>query len=153
MALKNRVNFGNILFPTDFSGASALAAGYALSLARQNRARLYCMHVMDTSNEAAGFYVPHLSFENLDEEMLVGAEEMLHKFAQKHLKGYKNVELRVTSGEPYREIVKAVKALKIDLCVMGTYGKAGLERLFIGSTTERVTRRAACPVLVIPPPR
>lgn len=151
MAGRNAGRFENILLPTDFSSASVCAAAYALSVARQNSARLYVLHVMDVSSDAAGFYVPHISYENLDEEMLLAAEEILHKFGARNLKGYKNIELRVVAGEPYQEILKTIKRLKIDLCVLGTYGKTGIERFFVGSTTERVMRKAACPVLIIPP--
>jgi len=145
--------FENILLPTDFSGASKDAAVYALKIARQHKAKLYLLHVMDVSSDAAGFYVPHQSYENLDEEMVVAAEAMLNNFASKNIKGYKNIELRVVSGEPYKEIIKSIKALKIDLCVMGTFGKAAIERFFVGSTPERVMRKALCPVLIIPPVR
>lgn len=143
--------FENVLLPTDFSDASRDAAVYALKLVRQHKAKLYLLHVMDISSDAAGFYVPHQSYENLDEEMLVAAEKMLYAFALKNIKGYKNYELRVVAGEPYKEIIKSIKFLKIDLCVMGTFGKAAIERFFVGSTTERVMRKALCPVLIIPP--
>jgi len=143
--------FENILLPTDFSNASVDAAVYALKIARQHKAKLYLLHVMDISTEAAGFYVPHQSFENLDDEMLIAAEKMLYEFAQKNIKGYRNYELRVVSGEPYKVIIKTIKSLNIDLCVMGTFGKVAIERLFVGSTTERVMRKALCPVLIIPP--
>lgn len=143
--------FEKILFPTDFSEASERAAGYALMLARQNKARLFVVHVVDTSVEAAGFYLPHLSFEGLDNEMRAGAVELLEKFTAKNLKGYNNIEGQVLSGEPYRELLKVMKSSGIDLVVMGSSGKARMDRVMFGSTTERVMRKAACPVLVIPP--
>lgn len=151
MADNGTVSIDNILLPTDFSEASIGAAAYALSMARQYKARLYCLHVVDVSADAAGFYVPHQSYENLDDEMLIAAEEMLHDFSLKNLKGHKNIELRVVSGDPYKEIVKSIKILKINMCVMGTFGKAAIERFFVGSTTERVMRKAVCPVLIVPP--
>lgn len=143
--------FEKILFTTDFSAASENAAEYALQLARQNRSRLYVLHVVDTSKEAAGFYLPHLSYEKLDAELKSAAEEMLKKFSAKVFKGFKNLELRVLKGEPYKEIIKLIKGNKIDIAVMGTFGKARIDRLLFGSTTERVVRSATCPVLVIPP--
>lgn len=151
MADNGTVSVNNILLPTDFSEASIGAAAYALSIARQYKAKLYCLHVVDISSDAAGFYVPHQSYENLDDEMLIAAEEMLHNFTVKNLKGYKNIELRVVAGDPHKQIIKSIKQLNIDMCVMGTFGKAALERFFVGSTTERVMRKAICPVLIIPP--
>ncbi len=150
-AKNNKRTISRILLPTDFTGASEAAAEYALMLARQNRARLYVLHVVDTSHEAAGFYLPHLSFEKLDKDLKTAASEMLDKFCSRMFKGYRNVERRVLAGEPYREILKVVKGGHVDLIVMGTLGKEGIDRFLFGSTTERVMRRAKCPVLVIPP--
>ncbi|MBI5642243.1 MAG: universal stress protein [Deltaproteobacteria bacterium] len=147
----NSKGFKKILFPTDFTDASVAAASYAMMLARQNKAKLYVLHVMDVSKEAAGFYLPHLSFERLDKEMRGVAGEMLKNFCAKQFKGFRNVEMHVLAGEPFKEILKVVKGSKIDLVVMGTFGKARVDRLLFGSTTERVVRRAECPVLVIPP--
>lgn len=153
MAIKNTLTFETILFPTDFSDASVQAAAYAFSLARSKRARLRVLHVLDTSNEASGFYVPHISYENLDKEMLASAREMLKRFCAKHFRGVKNLEQSVAAGMPHKEILKAIKSTGADIVIMGTFGKKGLERFLIGSTTERVMRNAGCPVLIIPPGR
>jgi nucleotide-binding universal stress UspA family protein len=151
MASEKGVRFQRILFPTDFTEASENAASYALSLARQHRARLHVLHVVDITGEAAGFYVPHQSFETLNEEMKAGAEDMIERFCARTFPGLRNIERRVLIGEPYKQIIKVVKGSRIDLVVMGTYGKSGIDRLLFGSTTERVLRKAGCPVLVIPP--
>lgn len=152
MPAKNKSrSFDRILFPTDFTDASRDAAAYALMLAKQNKSRLYILHVVDTSREAAGFYLPHLSFEKLDKEMRAGAAELLKKFCTTYFRGYRNIEQHVLAGEPYKEILKVVKGTKINVIVMGTFGKARIDRFLFGSTTERVMRRATCPVLVIPP--
>lgn len=145
------VIFESILFPTDLTDASDSAAAYALSVARKYKARLCVVHVVDTSSEAAGFYLPHLSYENLDKEMVAGAEEMLKKYCLKYFKGFKDYETKVLKGEPYKAIAKAVTANKIDLVVMGTHTKGGIDKFFFGSTTERVMRKVSCPVLVISP--
>lgn len=153
MARKESTKIQKILFPTDFSGASIHAASYALLLAKTYKARLYVLHVVDTSEEASGFYLPHLSYEKLDKELMESAGEMLAKFCSTRFKDYKNVEQRVLAGEPYKEILKVIKGIDIDVIVMGTFGKARIDRFFFGSTTERVMRKATCPVFVIPPPR
>lgn len=145
----NHRQFGTILFTTDFTEASVHAASFAVSLSRSYSAKLRVLHVVDTSEEAAGFYFPHLSYENLDAELKKTAAAMLKKFCEKNLNGVKGFETSVLSGEPYKEILKAAK--DADLIVMGTFGKAGLERILLGSTTERVMRKAKCPVLVVPP--
>lgn len=151
MALKDMVRFDTIILPTDFTLASERAAAYALSLARQHKARLIVAHVVDVKGEAAGFYLPHLSFEKLDEDLLDAAGEMLSKFRSKVIGRYKNTEERLLKGEPYSEILRLAGSCKSCLVVMGTFGKARVDRFFFGSTTERVVRRATCPVMVVPP--
>lgn len=153
MVRKENTNMRNILFPTDFSGASIHAASYALSLAKAYKAKLHVVHVVDTSDEASGFYLPHLSYEKLDKELRESALTMLEEFCSLRFKGYKNIECRLLAGVPYKEILKLVKNIEMDLVVMGTFGKAGIDRFFFGSTTERVMRKATCPVFVVPPPR
>ncbi len=146
---RNNKDFATILFTTDFTGASVNAASYAASLAKSYGAKLLVVHVVDTSEEAAGFYFPHLSYENLDLELKDTATAMLKKFCDKNFKGLKGLEMKVLSGEPYKEILKAASGA--DLIVMGTFGKAHLDRVLFGSTTERVMRKAKCPVMVVPP--
>lgn len=150
MAARNR-RFEKILFPTDFSESSSVAAEYARDLARLYKARLYVLHVVDISYEAAGFYIPHLSFEKLNKELRESAKEMLQKFVSKHFKGFKKIETHVLVGEPYVEILKVIKGSKIDLAILGPYGKTGIDRVLFGSTTEKVMKKATCPVLVVPP--
>lgn len=145
----NDREFKNILFTTDFTGASVNAAQYAASLARRYGASIQVLHVVDTSEEAAGFYLPHLSFEKLDADLNDAAGAMLKKFCDKNFKGIDDLKPTVLSGEPYKEILKA--AAGADVIVMGTFGKAHLDRVLFGSTTERVMRKSKCPVLVVPP--
>jgi nucleotide-binding universal stress UspA family protein len=145
----NHRQFETILFTTDFTDASVHAASFAISLARKYNAKLRVLHVVDTTEEAAGFYIPHLSYENLDAELEKTAAAILKKFCEKNLKGIEGYETGVLAGEPYKEILKAAK--DADLIVMGTFGKASLERILLGSTTERVMRKATCPVLIVPP--
>jgi nucleotide-binding universal stress UspA family protein len=146
-----KVNFKRILLPTDFTEASAYAASYALNMALQYKARLFVLHVVDLTEDAAGFYVPHVSFSNLDKELKDVGEVMLKKFCAKRFKGFNGLVTKVLVGEPYKEIVKSIKKDKIDVVVMGTFGKGGLDRFFFGSTTDRVLRKTDCPVLVVPP--
>jgi nucleotide-binding universal stress UspA family protein len=143
--------FERVLFTTDFSAVSEQAASFAHTMACQNRARLYVLHVIDTSGEPAGFYVPHVSFDKLDKEMVPAAQDMLKAFSARVLKGAKGIELRVLIGEPYKEIVKFINGQAIDVVVMGTGRRSGIDRFLFGSTTERVLRKADCPVLIIPP--
>jgi nucleotide-binding universal stress UspA family protein len=144
--------FKRILFPTDLTTPSEYVFSYVVSLVRRYRAKLYVVHVVDTAHEAAGFYVPHPSFEKLHGEMREGAGGALKKFCSRRLKDIKDCEMAVLEGEPHREIAKFIDEKNIDLVVMATFGRGRVDRFIFGSTTERVMRKARCPVLVIPPP-
>ncbi len=151
MANKKFDGYKKIIFTTDFSPASDEAFAYALSMARNYRAKLFILNVVDTSMDAAGFYLPHLSFDNLDKDMVYAATLLMEKSYKKHLKGFKKYEYVVQKGVAHKEITKFINKTKADLVVMSTYGHSGLDRLIFGSTTERVLKTASCPVLAIRP--
>jgi nucleotide-binding universal stress UspA family protein len=140
-----------ILFPTDLTDASFEAVGYAVLLAKQFKAKLHVIHVVNTKDEAAGFYMPHLSFDKLNKDMAIGAELMLKKFATKSLKSVASKKVSVLKGDPYKQIIKYAKDNGIDTIVMGALSKGRVDKFIFGSTTERVMRRSPCPVLIVPP--
>ena len=150
---KKATNYKKILFPTNITEASCGALKHAITLARQFKAQLYVVHVLNTKAEAKGFYVPHLSFEKLDAEMMQRAEEMLDKFTSKKAGTFKAYETTVLKGEPYKQILKFAKDKGMDMIVMRTFSRGSMDRFIFGSTTERVMRLAKCPVLIVPPSR
>src|SRR3990172_4026416 len=112
---KNSKSLKRILLPVDMTKASEDALCYAVMMARKCGARLYVLHVVTTKGEAAGSYLPHISFDALDLEMKEAAEVMLSKFASRLLKGVKNFELRLVEGTPYKEITKFAANSGIDM--------------------------------------
>ncbi|MFZ3072226.1 MAG: universal stress protein [Thermodesulfobacteriota bacterium] len=150
---KNSKSIRRILLPVDMTKASEDALSFAVMLSRKCSARLYVLHVVETKGEAAGSYLPHISFDELDLEMKEAAEAMLGKFASRLLRGVKNAELRLVEGVPYKEITKFAARSGIDMIVMGTFGGTRAARFVFGSTTEKVMRLSGCPVLIVPPER
>lgn len=142
-------SFERILFATDFSESSEHAFGYALDLASQFGARLTIMHVINEPVDLRGFYVPHVSFENLEREIQEGAEKMLAKFCATHLADFPRYETLIVTGIPYEEILKRAEQEKASLIVLGTQGRSGIDHLLFGSTAERVVRKAVCPVVTV----
>jgi nucleotide-binding universal stress UspA family protein len=138
-----------ILFATDFSENSEHAFDYAYSLATQFNAKLILMHVINEPVDLRGFYVPHISFENLEKEIAEGAEKMMEKFCQTRMKDYTKYEAVVVSGIPADEIVRKADIDNVSLVVLGTQGRTGLDHFLFGSTAERVVRRAKCPVMTV----
>jgi nucleotide-binding universal stress UspA family protein len=73
----------------------------------------------------------------------------MEKCCIEEIRGLKNVEKRVVQGIPWEEIIHFADEEKMDMIVMGTYGRIGLDRLLFGNTAERVVRRAPCPVMTV----
>ena len=141
--------FKTILFATDFSESSDHAFQYALSLARKFESRLGIIHVISEPVDLRGFYVPHISFDKLEEEIEQGALKMMEKFCRTHVQDYANVESFVVPGIPYDEIIKKAVEINADLIVVGTHGRTGLDHVLFGSTAEKVVRKSTIPVMTI----
>jgi len=141
--------FEKILTAIDFSESSDFAFEYALTLARQFQAELTVMHVINEPVDLRGFYVPHISFEQLEKEIEEGAEKMMEKFCQTKMGDFTRYTTAVVAGIPYEEILRKAEESGASLIVLGTHGRTGIDHLIFGSTAERVVRSAACPVLTI----
>ena len=142
-------SFQKILVATDFSDCSVEACAYALSLARKFDASLHVLHVINEPVDLRGFYVPHISFEQLEKEIADGAASMLATFCKDNLQEFSNYTTAVATGVPYEEITRIAQEQDTSLIVIGTHGRSGLDHLIFGSTAERVVRSAPCPVLTI----
>ena len=141
--------FEKILIAVDFSENSAYAFDYALTLAQQFGSHLSIMHVINEPVDLRGFYVPHISFEQLEKEIEAGATTMMEKFCRERLDNFSAYETSIVSGIPYEEILRKAKEIDASLIVLGTHGRTGIDHIIFGSTAERVVRAAACPVLTI----
>ena len=141
--------FEKILTAIDFSESSDFAFEYALTLAKQFQAELTIMHVINEPVDLRGFYVPHISFEQLEKEIEEGAEKMMEKFCQTKMGDFTRYTTAVVAGIPYEEILRKAAETGASLIVLGTHGRTGIDHLIFGSTAERVVRSATCPVLTI----
>jgi nucleotide-binding universal stress UspA family protein len=141
--------FEKILTAIDFSENSEHAFAYALTLAKQFQAELTIMHVINEPVDLRGFYVPHISFEQLEKEIEEGAQKMMENFCQTRMIDFSNYKTAIVTGIPYEEIIKKAEDTAASLIVLGTHGRTGLDHIIFGSTAERVVRSASCPVLTI----
>jgi nucleotide-binding universal stress UspA family protein len=140
------VNISRILCPVDFSTFSRHALDYAVGIARWYNAGITALHVIPPISAFApptgeGLYPP-LVFSPSD---LQQYRDELAAFAA--ASGVAALDTEVTEGSVAGEIVRFVKELPADLVVMGTHGRSGFERLMLGSVTEKLLRKAPCPVL------
>ncbi|PKL52370.1 MAG: universal stress protein [Nitrospira bacterium HGW-Nitrospira-1] len=142
-----------ILFATDFSEGSSNSLPYAVSIAKQYGAKLYFVHVIYDVVKASGWYVPHVSMDELYRNMEHDAKTQLEKSFIEEMGEYKDVEYIVLKGTPYEEISRFAEENKIDLIVIGTHGRKGLDRMLFGSTAGQVVRYAPCPVLTVRLPK
>lgn len=141
--------FNTILLATDFSENSEYAFEYALSMAKKYDALLALIHVINEPVDLRGFYVPHISFDTLEEEIEQGARKMMDRFCRTHLRDFQKYESFIVPGVPYDEIIKKANELPADLIIMGTHGRTGLDHVLFGSTAEKVVRKSTVPVLTV----
>jgi nucleotide-binding universal stress UspA family protein len=143
------MEFKSILFATDFSEGSDFAFQAAMSMARKFDSKLIVVHIINEPVDLRGFYVPHISFDKLEEEIEQGAEKLMEKFCREHMGDFSNYETYVLPGIPYDEIIKKAEEFNADLIVVGTHGRTGLDHVLFGSTAEKIVRKSPIPVMTI----
>ncbi len=138
-----------ILCPVDLSDVSRHTADHAVAVARRYAAAITALHVCYPVMIPAGDFavVGPLAMPAEDEVKKARTQvEALFEAA-----GGGIVDVLIETGQPAPRILAAADSLPADLIVMGTHGVGGFEHLVLGSVTEKVLRRATCPVLTIPP--
>lgn len=143
-----------ILVATDFSECSAAAFQMAKNLARRFKAKIIMLHVIN--QRVVERLADHLRVgaDSLVPEFRERAQLQLGEFLSRVKPGNLEVESMVAFGLPFQEIAVVARDLAVDLVVMGGYGRGGrgpIEKLFFGSTAEKVVRLLPCPVLCVPP--
>lgn len=134
-----------ILCPTDFSRFSDGALRYARALARWYGGTVVALHV----HPAREAIEPGAS-DALSPEGRERLRARLREFAQTPESSEVDVQVKLAEGNVLARILDAAAAPRADLIVMGTHGLSGIDRLLLGSMTEKVLRKAACPVLTVP---
>ncbi len=141
----------NILYPVDFTDGSEAAASFAADMTRKYGAKLYIIHVLHDIARITGWYVPHISTDEFYSELEKGAKQKLDGILLEELRGYPNIERDVLIGIPEEEIIRFAEANNVDLIIMGTHGRTGMDRVFYGSTADKVVKGAHCAVLTVRP--
>jgi len=145
------VRFQNILFPTDFSAVSVHALPYALSLAEIFRAQLHCVYVVDDANLYWTAFGPEaVPLGPPLEEFTTQAQLRMERFTSEHLRGVQPApRTEIRTGRPFAEIIAYAREKNIDLIVLATHGRGAIAHALLGSTTEKVVRKAPCAVLTV----
>ncbi|GAB3693665.1 universal stress protein [Halorubrum pallidum] len=140
--------YSEILVPTDGSPASDAAIEHALDLAAQYDARVHALYVVDGSAYSSLEAGAELVVEALEDEGAAATDRVAAAAAEAGI----DCETTVTTGTAYQSIRDYVEENDIDVIVMGTHGRKGLDRYLLGSVTERVVRTADVPVLTVRQP-
>jgi len=145
------INLKKILVPTDFSESARHALKYAASFAQEYESEITMLHVVEIV--AVGYasdLFPVPMAEAFQEISAYARSELTKLAAEIRGRGIVVNEV-VVQGKPATEILRVAKEQTIDMIVLGTHGKGVLDQALFGSTTERVVRKAPCPVLTCRP--
>jgi nucleotide-binding universal stress UspA family protein len=113
-------------------------------------AEVVVLYVAPSLNQYVGFHVPPSSIETFVGEIVSGAESTMNEFIEKNFTDVP-VTGRVGTGYAAEEILEAAQTEGVDMIVIGTHGRKGIDRILFGSVAEKVVKSAACPVLTIRP--
>jgi len=143
------IEIRRILCPIDYSEFSRRALDHAVGIARWYGSTITILHVSEVMPVAAyapvGPVVPPALLAPGDRTAMLAA---MKKFAAEEAAPGVPMEFEIAEGRPVTEILE--RATACDLLVLGTHGYSGFDRLVLGSITEKVLRKAGCPVLVVP---
>jgi len=149
------INIQIILVGTDFSEASQPATTYAFRLARALRARLYLMHVVPEEdlrlitsiNQYLQSFITPITLTDI---FYTEADKRLTQLMEDAQATDVVQERLVVTGQPADAILSWAVAKQVQLIILGTHGRRGVQHFFMGSVAERVLRGAPCAVVVVP---
>lgn len=144
------IQLKRILVGCDFSPDSSLALEYGLSLAQEFQAELHLAHVVEPPLYD-DLIKPSESRESFRQRLRNTVQEKLTSMVPEEARAWCNPVTALLAGQPDEELIKYGVVNGVDLIVLGVRGHSLVETLFVGSTTDRVLRRAPCPVLSVQP--
>jgi len=144
------VQLKKILVGCDFSPDSSLAFEYGLSLAQEFQADLHLAHVVEPPLYD-DLIKPSETREPFRQRLQKTVQEKLTAMVPEEARTWCNPVTALLAGQPHEELIKYAVVNDLDLIVLGVRGHSLVETLFVGSTTDRVLRKAPCPVLSVQP--
>jgi nucleotide-binding universal stress UspA family protein len=148
-AKRPTIQIQSILVPIDFSDHSKNALQYAIPFAKQFRASIHLLYVVEPTIYPADFSFGQVGFPNIEEELRKRGNDELDALLKNVIAGRVNATKAIRTGRPFYEINQFAKEKEIDLIILATHGHTGVEHILFGSTAEKVVRGAPCPVLVV----
>lgn len=140
-----------ILVPLDFSRCSEYALEYAKAIVKPLHGSLHLLHVLEppVSYSEWGYSFAQEGIANVHKQAETAMEKEVETLAKEGI----TASSEIMTGTPYYSIASYADERGMDLIIMSTHGRRGVQRFLMGSTTERVLRTAHCPVLSVHPPQ
>ena len=138
-----------ILFPSDFSDYAEDAWSYAVRFAKDFDAELHLLHVVSPPPQMVYAEAMTYDSKDMEESRVADAEVALGRLVGAAKSAGLTARSHVRAGVPFHEILEYARTHDIDLIVMATHGRTGLAHALLGSVTEKIVRKAPCPVLTI----
>jgi len=142
-----------ILVPTDFSVFADNALKQAIDIAKQNKSKIYLLHVIDDGFQqcAIDYCLDESIVQKVLKDSIKKATEKLQQEAKKINDDHSSIEIVYDAkrGIPYEEIIKEQEEKGIDLIVIGSHGKTGILKNLLGGVVDKVIKRAKCQVLLV----
>jgi nucleotide-binding universal stress UspA family protein len=145
------MQFNKILCPVDLTEESKSAIALALDLARTRDGTLYLVHVVDDAFPYPDIFAVTRPGEDFYRTIRKEAEAQMRSMAEDQDLGGVLVETAVLQGRPASEVVAFAADKEVDVIVLSTLARRGLDRMLLGSQAERILRNAPCPVLSFKP--
>ena len=145
--------FKKILFPVDLSEVSLKVVPLVASMAKQFHAEIHLLFVARNLGYFSDLDLEPTFINEFENNIIQGAERRIEIFSEAHFKKYPNCKTLVVLGDAAEEIIKYVESKGVDLIIMGTHGRKGIDRIFFGSVAEKVIKMSPVPVLSTNPYR
>jgi nucleotide-binding universal stress UspA family protein len=145
--------FKKILFPVDLSESSDKILPYVQTVAKKFDSKIYILFAARVFDYFTSIYVPHPSINKFEKEIIEGAEKRLYEFVDAHFTEFPGTKTVVVAGDAAEKIVEYIEDQHIDLVIMGTHGRKGMDKVIFGSVADRVIRLSPVPVMVVNPYR
>ena len=144
------IEFKRILYPVDLSESSTKIVPHVRAVAEKFEAKIYILFAARVFDYFTSMYVPYPSISRFEKELIDGAEKRLYEFVDEHFSEFANKSV-VVAGDASEEIMNYIEDQHIDLVIMGTHGRKGMDKIFFGSVAERVVKISPVPVMVVNP--
>ncbi|KKK66103.1 hypothetical protein LCGC14_2967460 [marine sediment metagenome] len=138
-----------ILVATDFSECSRVALDICISASKCMKTKLYILHTIEKFPHDYRHLLSSTTHSNMKQKLEEEAVNKIKAILPEELLGSEDIVPIIRFGKPFLEVIQVAKEKDVDIIAIGTHGRAGVDRIILGSVAERVVRKAHCPVMVV----